>query len=99
MIDTPYFARGWMPVETPSGVLVSLSKYLNNPALREWLAIILLRRIGPDKPPPAEMYEFLPMIELLRDHEHTPGDELPRTVQRQMPGARQLAIMPGNQAT
>lgn len=68
MVDTPYLARGVMPVETPSSVLVSSSKYLNNPRLREWLAMILLRRNGPDLPPPAEMYEFLPILEELRDH-------------------------------
>ncbi|MCB2066621.1 MAG: hypothetical protein KDE15_08290 [Erythrobacter sp.] len=66
--DIPYLARGVMPVETPSSVLVSSSKYLNNPRLREWLAMILLRRNGPDKPPPAEMWEFLPILEELRDH-------------------------------
>ena len=43
MDDVPYLARGVMPVETPSSVLVSSSKYLNNAALREWLAMILLR--------------------------------------------------------
>lgn len=68
MADMPYLARGVMPVETPSSVLVSSSKYLNNPRLREWLAMILLRRNGPDLPPPAEMYEFLPILEELRDH-------------------------------
>lgn len=66
--DIPYLARGVMPVETPSSVLVSSSKYLNNPRLREWLAMILLRRNGPDMPPPAEMYEFLPILDSLRDH-------------------------------
>lgn len=68
MADMPYLARGVMPVETPSSVLVSSSKYLNNPRLREWLAMILLRRNGPDMPPPAEMYEFLPILDELRDH-------------------------------
>ncbi|MCP5395309.1 MAG: hypothetical protein H6918_00995 [Sphingomonadaceae bacterium] len=65
--DIPYLFRGVMPVETPSSVLVSSSKYLNNPRLREWLAMILLRRNGPDLPPPAEMYEFLGILEELRD--------------------------------
>ncbi|WP_240345003.1 hypothetical protein [Novosphingobium sp. THN1] len=51
MPDMPYLARGIMPVETPSSVLVSSSKYLNNPRLRDWLAMILLRRNGPDLPP------------------------------------------------
>ncbi|ABP64569.1 hypothetical protein Saro_3710 (plasmid) [Novosphingobium aromaticivorans DSM 12444] len=69
MDDLPYLARGVMPVETPSSVLVSSSKYLNNPRLREWLAMILLRKNGPDFPPPAEMYEFLPILEELRDHD------------------------------
>jgi ubiquinone biosynthesis protein Coq4 len=68
MADMPYLARGVMPVETPSSVLVSSSKYLNNPRLREWLAMILLRRNGADLPPPAEMYEFLPILDELRDH-------------------------------
>lgn len=69
MDDLPYLARGVLPVETPSSVLVSSSKYLNNPRLREWLAMILLRKNGPDFPPPAEMYEFLPILEELRDHD------------------------------
>lgn len=68
MADMPYLARGVMPVETPSSVLVSSSKYLNNPRLREWLSMILLRRNEADIPPPAEMYEFLPILEELRDH-------------------------------
>jgi len=69
MAEMPYLARGVMPVETPSSVLVSSSKYLNNPRLRDWLSMILLRRNGPDLPPPAEMYEFLPILEELRDHD------------------------------
>ena len=68
MDDVPYLARGVMPVETPSSVLVSSSKYLNNAALREWLAMILLRKNGADKPPQSEMWEFLPILESLRDH-------------------------------
>ena len=67
MVDIPYLARGLMPVETDSSILISSSKYLNNPRLREWLAMILLRRNGPDVPPPAEMYEFLPILDSLRD--------------------------------
>ena len=67
--DIPYLFRGVMPVETPSSVLVSSSKYLNNPRLREWLAMILLRKNGPDLPPPAEMYEFLGILDELRDYD------------------------------
>ena len=67
--DVPYLFRGVMPVETPSSVLVSSSRYLNNPRLREWLAMILLRRNGPDMPPPAEMYEFMGILDELRDYD------------------------------
>ena len=69
MADIPYLMRGLMPVETESSVLLSSSKYLNNPALRDWLAMILLRRNGPDVPPPAEMYQLLPILDSLRDHD------------------------------
>ena len=67
--DIPYLFRGVMPVETHSSVLVSSSKYLNNPRLREWLAMILLRRNGSDMPPPAEMHEFLGILDELRDYD------------------------------
>lgn len=69
MADLPYLLRGVMPVGTDSSVLVSSSKYLNNPRLREWLAMICLRRNGADMPPQAEMYEFLPILDSLRDFE------------------------------
>lgn len=64
----PYLMRGVMPVATPSSVLVSSSKYLNNPRLREWLAMIMLRKNGPDFPPAAEMHEFLGILDELRDY-------------------------------
>lgn len=65
--DIPYLMRGIMPVGTDSSVLVSSSKYLNNARLREWVAKILLRRNGPDVPPPAEMYEFSQILAEIRD--------------------------------
>jgi ubiquinone biosynthesis protein Coq4 len=67
MADIPYLLRGLMPVQTESSVLVSSSKYLNNPRLRDWVATILLRRNGADVPPPAEMYEFVAILNELRD--------------------------------
>ena len=66
-MNVPYLARGVMPVGTDSSVLVSSSKYLNNPRLRDWLATILLRKNGKDLPPPAEMHEFLQILGELRD--------------------------------
>jgi ubiquinone biosynthesis protein COQ4 len=68
-MNIPYLARGVLPVETESSVLVSSSKYLDNPRLRDWLTMILLRKNGPDMPPPAEMYALLPILDELRDHD------------------------------
>ena len=68
MAEPSYLARGVMPIGTESSVLVSSSKYLNNPRLRDWLATIMLRKNGPDMPPPAEMYALLPILDELRDH-------------------------------
>lgn len=69
MDDIPYLARGVNLLGTDSSVLVSSSKYLNNPALREWIAKIALRRNGPDFPPAAEMNELLPILAGLRDYD------------------------------
>ena len=44
--DIPYLLRGINPVATDSSVLVSSSKYLNNPELRDWVATHMLRRSG-----------------------------------------------------
>ena len=68
MNEATYLSRGVMPIATESSVLVSSSKYLNNPRLRDWLTMIMLRKNGPDMPPPAEMYALLPILEELRDH-------------------------------
>lgn len=68
MADTAYLARGVSQVTTLSSVLVSSSPYLNNPRLRDWIAMIALRRNGPDLPPPAEMHELLGILDELRDY-------------------------------
>jgi len=68
MTDIPYLLRGVVPVATESSVLVSSSKYLNHPRLREWVAMILLRKNGPDFPAQAEMYEIIGILDSLRDH-------------------------------
>jgi ubiquinone biosynthesis protein Coq4 len=66
----PYLLRGVTPVETPSSLLISSSKYLNHPRLRDWVAMILLRRNGKDFPAQAEMYEIIGILDSLRDHAH-----------------------------
>ncbi len=69
MADIPYLLRGVMPVATESSMLVSSSKYLNHPRLREWVAMILLRKNGPDFPAQAEMHEIIGIMDELRDHD------------------------------
>ncbi len=56
MNDIPYLLRGVTPVATDSSVLVSSSKYLNHPRMRDWISTITLKRNGPDRPAQAEMY-------------------------------------------
>ena len=45
----PYLLRGMRAVTTESSVLVSSSKYLNHPRLRDWVASCTLRRSGHDR--------------------------------------------------
>ena len=52
--DFSYFLGGIRPVTTESSALVSSSKYLNEPAIRDWLALHFLRRNGPDLPTPGD---------------------------------------------
>jgi len=67
MNEVPYLLRGVQKLTTESSVLISSSKYLNHPKLRDWMANIALKRNGPDMPPQAEMYEVVGMIESLQD--------------------------------
>lgn len=62
-----YFMRGVAAVGTTSSLLVSSSKYLNHPRLRDWVAMISLRRNGPDFPAPAELVEIIEIMDELRD--------------------------------
>lgn len=68
MDDIPYLLRGVVPVQTESSVLISSSKYLNHQRLRDWVAMILLRKNGPDFPAQAEMHELVLILDELRDH-------------------------------
>lgn len=65
--DVPYLARGVKLLGTESSVLVSSSKYLDSAKLRDWIAMIALRKNGPDVPPQAEMHQLLPILHELRD--------------------------------
>lgn len=56
-------------IALPGSLLTSSSKYLNNARLREWIALICLRRNGPDLPPFAELREMMDVLTQLRDHD------------------------------
>lgn len=70
MNDIPYLLRGVNPVSTESSVLVSSSKYLNHPRLREWMSTITLKRNGSDRPAQAEMYEAVGILDELQDFDY-----------------------------
>jgi ubiquinone biosynthesis protein COQ4 len=66
--DFSYFLGGIRPVETESSALVSSSKYLNEPALRDWLATHYLRKNGPDLPSSSDTSNgLIPALARIRD--------------------------------
>ena len=67
MNDVPYLLRGITPVSTESSTLISSSKYLNDPRLRQWIADITLKQNGPDMPAQAEMYPLIGLLDELQD--------------------------------
>jgi ubiquinone biosynthesis protein Coq4 len=83
MADVPYLLRGVKTVPTESSMLVSSSKYLSSPRLREWIAMITLRRNGDDFPPQAEMYDIVGILSDLQDKPHI--EELFREERRKNP--------------
>ena len=52
--DYSYFTNAVRQGETSSSALLSTSKYLNHPGLRDWLVTHFLRRNGPDIPIPSD---------------------------------------------
>ena len=65
----PYLLRGVNLMGTDSSVLISSSKYLNSPRLRDWIATIALKRNGSDYPTTAEMHELIGILAELRDYD------------------------------
>ena len=70
MNDVPYLLRGVTPVTTESSVLISSSKYLNHPRMRDWMSTIKLKRNGPDRPAQAEMYEIIAILDEIQDMDY-----------------------------
>jgi ubiquinone biosynthesis protein COQ4 len=54
MADQPYLMRGIRQIATDSSTLVSSSKYLNDPRIRDWVSTHMLRRSGEDRPSPSD---------------------------------------------
>jgi ubiquinone biosynthesis protein Coq4 len=52
--DVPYLMRGIRQIATNSSSLVSSSKYLNDPRIRDWVSTHMLRRSGTDRPSPSD---------------------------------------------
>ena len=67
MDDVPYLMRGVTAVSTDSSVLVSSSKYLNDPALRNWVSTHMLRRSGQDRPSPSDSMTLVGILGRLQD--------------------------------
>jgi ubiquinone biosynthesis protein Coq4 len=70
MDDIPYLLRGINVMETASSVLISSSKYLNSPRLRDWVAQELLRKNGPDLPTPSGAFILSGIIKELQDWDY-----------------------------
>ena len=68
--DYSYLMKGLTRVPTDSSVLVSSSKYLNDPRIRDWLATHLLRKNGPDAPTPSDPMPLVLALREVQDIEH-----------------------------
>ena len=65
-----YLMQGIKPVTTDSSVLVSSSKYLNDPRVRDWVATHMLRRNGPDIPTPSDSIQLVMILRQIEDADH-----------------------------
>jgi ubiquinone biosynthesis protein Coq4 len=65
--EVPYLLRGVTRLATDSSVLISSSDYLNDAALRDWIAYAMLRRNGADDPPERELERLAPILARVQD--------------------------------
>jgi len=66
--DYSYFHKGITRLTTESSALISSSKYLNSPEIRDWLTTHFLRRNGPDLPvPPDTTLGLVQALNKMRD--------------------------------
>src|ERR1700688_4201619 len=66
--DIPYLLRGITQMTTASSTLISSSRYLNNPRMREWVAQELLRKNGPDLPTPSGAFKLSGIIKGMQNY-------------------------------
>jgi ubiquinone biosynthesis protein COQ4 len=71
MADDVEYMRAGMSLESSSSILLSSSKYLNSPLIRDWICNEALRRPGPDANTIARTPEFYHALEQVFDHETT----------------------------
>ena len=67
MAEYSYLMSGITPVATESSLLVSSSRYLNDPRIRDWVATHLLRRNGPDVPTPSDSIQLVQILREVQD--------------------------------
>jgi ubiquinone biosynthesis protein COQ4 len=67
MAEIPYLMRGIRPIATESSMLVSSSRYLNDPRLRDWIATHMLRRSGRDRPSPSDSLILSQLLQEIQD--------------------------------
>ncbi len=71
MADDVEYMRGGMSLESTSSILLSSSKYLNSPLIRDWISNEALRKPGRDANTIARTPEFYHALEAVFDHETT----------------------------
>ena len=70
MADYSYLMQGMKKIETESSVLVSSSRYLNDPRVRDWVSTHLLRKNGSDIPTPSDSAQLIMMLREIQDIDH-----------------------------
>ncbi len=70
MADYSYLMSGITSVATDSSALVSSSRYLNDPRVRDWVATHMLRRNGPDVPTPSDSIQLVQILREVQDLDH-----------------------------
>lgn len=70
MTDYSYLMKGIVPLTTGSSTLISSSKYLDDPRLRDWVATHMLRRNGADVPTPSDSIQLVLLLRQIQDIDH-----------------------------